>query len=454
MKIINNKLLALILTSASFLSAAAQDLNTGYFNDYYQMKWQMNPAMGNRNSYVGFPALGNLNVSVNGNVNVTDLIYNYGGKTVLFTNPNISAQEVLGNLHDTNRISQSANINIIQLGFKAFGGYNNLAINVKNSVSFDLPKSIFSLLKEGLGNQTYDIKDLRVNAKAYAEIALNHSRDIKQVPGLRAGVSLKALLPVAMAEANFNELQLELGENSWNARSNAEMKVALKGLRYETEVNDRTGNRYVNDVYTDDIEFGINGFGFAVDLGAMYEWKNFTFSLAVTDLGMINYNSVQLASTNGTKSFETAANPIGIGDDGESWDNLVDNLSPLYELSDMGDMGSSSVGLEGKFRAGVDYKLPVYDKLHFGLMNTTNLSSVFPMTEFRLSANIQPLKGVAASVSAAAGTYGTNYGFLLSLGNKGFNFTLGMDYANIKMDKNYIPLTSNADFHMGISFPF
>lgn len=87
-------------------------------------------------------------------------------------------------------------------------------------------------------------------------------------------------------------------------------------------------------------------------------------------------------------------------------------------------------------------------------MNTTNLSSIFPMTEFRLSANVEPVKGVAASVSAAAGSYGCNYGFLLSLGNKGFNFILGMDYANLKMDKNHIPLTSNFDFHMGINFPF
>ncbi len=87
-------------------------------------------------------------------------------------------------------------------------------------------------------------------------------------------------------------------------------------------------------------------------------------------------------------------------------------------------------------------------------MNTTNLSSVFPMTEFRVSANVEPVKGIAASVSAAAGTYGANYGFLLSLGNKGFNFLIGMDYAAMKMDKNHIPLKSNCDVHLGINFPF
>lgn len=454
MNIINKKLLALSFIAAASVTAAAQESSTGYFMENYNMRWQMNPAMGNRNSYVGFPGLGNLNVAVNGNLSATDLVYPYNGKTVLFTNPNISSQEVLGNLSNTNRLSQSLGLNVIQVGFKAFGGYNNIAINVKENVSLDLPKSIFSLLKEGISNSTYDITDLHAKAAAYAEIALNHSRDIKWVPGLRAGISFKLLLPVGFAEADFNELALDLGENNWRARANANMRVGLGGFRYKTTVNDRTGKPYVNGFDTDDLSIGVNGMGFAFDLGATYKWSDFTFSLALTDLGMLNFNSVQEASTNGTKTFETESHVIGIGDGGKAWDDLVDDLAPLYELHDNGDIGSTSIALQGKLRAGVDYKFPLYNKLHFGLMNTTNFSSIFPSTEFRVSANVEPVKGVAASVSAAAGTYGANYGFLLSLGNKGFNFIIGMDYAAMKMDKNHIPLSTNCDFHMGINFPF
>lgn len=454
MNIINKKLLALSFIAAASVTAAAQESSTGYFMENYNMRWQMNPAMGNRNSYVGFPGLGNLNVAVNGNLSATDLVYPYNGKTVLFTNPNISSQEVLGNLSNTNRLSQSLGLNVIQVGFKAFGGYNNIAINVKENVSLDLPKSIFSLLKEGISNSTYDITDLHAKAAAYAEIALNHSRDIKWVPGLRAGISFKLLLPVGFAEADFNELALDLGENNWRARANANMRVGLGGFRYKTTVNDRTGKPYVNGFDTDDLSIGVNGMGFAFDLGATYKWSDFTFSLALTDLGMLNFNSVQEASTNGTKTFETESHVIGIGDGGKAWNDLVDDLAPLYELHDNGDIGSTSIALQGKLRAGVDYKFPLYNKLHFGLMNTTNFSSIFPSTEFRVSANVEPVKGVAASVSAAAGTYGANYGFLLSLGNKGFNFIIGMDYAAMKMDKNHIPLSTNCDFHMGINFPF
>lgn len=453
MNIINKKSLAFVLASASLFGVSAQESSTGYFLENYNMRWQMNPAMGNRNGYVGFPALGNFNVGVSGNFNVTDVIYNRGGKTVLFTNPNVSAAEVLGNLHDTNRLSQSLKLNIIQFGFKAFGGYNNIAVNVREGLNVDLPKSIFSLLKEGISNKDYDITNLKVRANAYAEIALNHSREIKQVKGLRAGISFKALLPVAYAEANFNELHLDLQPDNWQARANAEMMVGLKGMRYKTDVNDRTGHRYVSGFDTDDLKYTPNGFGFAFDLGATYEWKDFVFSLALTDLGMINYSDVAVASTGGTRSFQTQDHLIGIGDDGASWDALVDDLAPLYELENC-DPRSVNTGLEGNLRLGVDYKFPFYQKLHFGLMNTTSFNTIVPSTEFRLSANVEPVKGVAVAVSGAAGTFGSNFGFLLSLGNKGFNLNLGMDYAALKMDKNHIPLDTNFDVHFGINFPF
>lgn len=453
MNIINKKIIALSLAAASVAGVTAQEAATGYFMENYNMKWQMNPAFENRNNYVGFPGLGNLNVNSHGNIGPTDLLYPLDGKTVLFTNPGISAEKALGNLKDVNRISQGIGLGVIQVGFKAFGGYNNIAFNVKENSSFALPKSIFSFVKEGIENKEYNIKDLHVKAEAYAEIALNHSRDIKWVPGLRAGISLKFILPVGFAEADFEELNLNLAKDNWQARSNARLRLGLDGMRYDTKINDRTGNRYVSGVNGDDYKFGINGFGFGLDLGASYKWKDFDFSLAFTDLGTISYSKVQEASTNGTKTFETAAHPIEIGDDGKSWDQFVDALSPLYELDDNGTV-SSSTTLLGKFRAGVDYTFPLYKKLHFGLMNTTNLSSMFPSTEFRLSANVEPIKGIAASISGAVGTYGANYGFLLSLGNKGFNFLIGMDYAALKMDKNGIPLTSNVDVHIGMNFPF
>lgn len=450
---IKKKIATAIAASAFAAPVMAQEASTGYFLENNNTRWEMNPAFGNRNGYVGFPGLGNLNLGASGNLNPTDIVYTHNGKTVLFTNPDISAGEVLGNLSDVNRFSTNVKVGILQFGFKAFGGYNNIAINANTNVSAHLPKSVFSLLKEGVSNRTYDITDLRAKGYGYGEIVFNHSRDIKQVKGLRVGVSLKAILPLAYAEADFDQLKLQLGEDSWNAVSNARLRIGIKDFRYKMDYNDRSGHQYVNGFDTDDMKVGINGFGFGIDLGAIYRWNDFNFSLAFTDLGTISYSSVREASTNGTKTFQTEDHVLNVGDDDRSWDAFSGELSKLYELEDNGET-SARTALAGKFRAGVDYTFPLYRRLHFGLLNTTNLSSIFPMTEFRLSANVEPIKGIAASISGAAGTYGANWGFLLSLGNKYFNFLVGMDYTNLKMDKNHIPLHNNIDVHMGINFPF
>lgn len=433
--------------------AVAQVSDSGYFLDNYYYGYQLNPAFGNRHSYVSMPAVGNVNAAANGNINTTDILYKgTNGKTWLFTNPNIPAGEALSKFSDVNRINAGVNLGIISGGWSAWGGYNNISISAKAGAHVGLPKSIFSLIKEGVSNKTYDITDLKARAFGYAEIALNHSRDIKPVPGLRAGVSAKFLLPVAYAEANFNRLELELGENSWNARADAEMKVALDGSRFEYDYNETTGMQYVDGLNTDDIKYGPNGFGFAVDLGASYEWRDFVFSLALTDLGAMSFNNVQTAASN--RYFQSDAYTIAIGDDGDSWDRMKDNFMELYQLQDKGNDGSSTVGLDGMLRAGVDYRFLFYDRLHFGLLYTNSLSGSYPLTEFRVSANVEPIKGIAASLNASAGTYGASWGWLLSLGNKGFNFMLGMDYANYKFGKDMVPLNSNVDFHMGINFPF
>lgn len=451
---IRKKTIALILASATTITAMAQESATGYFMENYNMKWLMNPALGNRNGYVGFPGLGNINVSVNGNLSLSDIYYARNGKTLVFTNPEISTSEAMKKFSKVNRIGENLNLSIIQVGFKGLGGYNNIAINVREDLSLDIPKTLFSLAKEGITNKAYSFKDVHAIAKAYAEIALNHSHEIKALGGLRIGASLKLLVPFAFSEANFNDLTLDLGKDTWQARTNAEWKMGLKGFRFKTAVNEHTNHRYVDGGNFDDLKYSPNGFGFGVDLGTTYKYDDLTFSLALTDLGRLNFNSVQLASTGGTKVFDTMQHEITVGDGGDSWNNFVDDLAPLYELENKGDIGSTSVGLEGKFRAGADYQLPSFKKLHIGLLNTTNLSSRFPMTEFRLAANVEPVNGVALGVSAATGTYGTNCGFLLSLGNKGFNFTLGMDYAFFKFDKNYYPLSSNCDVHFGLNFPF
>lgn len=441
---------------------SAQNTYSGYFLDGYTYGYEMNPAFGNSQNYVGMPALGNLNIAMHGTLHLSDLLYNVDGKTVLLTNPGVSASKALDKFGDSNRLSTNNKIEILSGGFKAFGGYNTVNISAVANVDMSLPGSFFRLAKEGMTNRTYDIKDLRARAEAYAQIALNHSRDIKQVPGLRVGAAVKFLIGVGSFDAKFNDAQLELGQDNWIARTNADIYASVKGMKFKMDTYDPKSPNFQPYEYVSGVDmdgFGLNGFGMGFDLGAEYKWRDFNFSLAVLDLGFMSWGKTQWASTDGTQQIETNAYTFNFNDDAtNSFDNeldrLSDNLSKLYQLKNMGEKGGLTRSLRTTINVGVEYELPYYRNLHFGLLNSTCIAGPYTWTQFRLSANVAPVKIFSATANMEVGTYGVGFGWLVNLHTTGFNLFLGMDHTLGKLAKQGVPLNSNASLNFGINFPF
>lgn len=58
----------------SSLVANAQNLNSAYFTDEFKFRHDLNPAYGNEQTYISIPAIGNVNVSTQGNFGVKDVI--------------------------------------------------------------------------------------------------------------------------------------------------------------------------------------------------------------------------------------------------------------------------------------------------------------------------------------------------------------------------------------------
>lgn len=456
MKTITRYIVCGAILAGAGLTAAAQNVNSGYFLDYYTYRHQLNPAFsGSDKGYFAFPVLGNINVGTHGNIHASSIIHSVDGKTMLFTNPQISVADAMDGFKNRNKIGAALKMGIIDFGFSGFGGYNTLGINAVAAADVVVPGSLFSFLKEGAANNVYNISDLRAEAVGYAEVALTHSRNIKQVPGLRVGVAAKFLVGIAGFQAKLNNAYLELNENSWNAVTNAEIYSSMKGLRYETSYNRHTHQDYVSGVEVDDFK-APNGFGVAFDLGAEYKWNDFSFSAAALDLGFINFKETQYATTGGDRSVRTDAYTFQVSGPGSSdeWDNLRDNISELYELQDRGDIGSHKYNLKATMNLGVAYELPVYRKIRFGLMNTTRFAGPLSATEFRLSANFLPTKAFSCNVNAATGTYGLGFGWMLNVHTTGFNLFAGMDHTPGKLAKQGVPLNSNADVFFGLNFPF
>ncbi|MDE6447016.1 MAG: hypothetical protein K2L35_01720 [Muribaculaceae bacterium] len=453
-------LLSSALIAGCSASAMAQASYSGYHLENYIHRYQLNPALTDTTSteknFVAMPILGNLNIGMRGNLHTNEVLFNRGGKTVLFTNPQVSVADALKGIGDRNIVGGSTQFDILAAGFEAFGGRNVVTLSTVIDANVMVPGSLFRLAKEGVSNQTYDISDFRANSTGYAQLQFNHQRDLSQwVPGLKAGAAFKMLFGLVNFDAYLNNATLELGENNWRAVTNGVMYANLGNMHYTTKYSEETGQYYVDGLDMDG--FGVKGFGIGFDLGATYDWQDFQFSLALLDLGFISWSGTQTASTNGVKTFDTDAFSFGVeGDDAkDEWnDNMKPALFKLYQLHDLGNTGTRTRALRATLNWGVDYEFPYYRPLHFGLVNTTRFNGPFTYTDFRISANVRPVKCFSASANLAAGTYGVGFGWLANVNLKGFSFFIGMDRTFGKMAKQGLPLNSNGEFNMGMNFPF
>ncbi len=439
------------------LSAAAQTSYSGYFLENYAYRFQMNPAFGSERNFVAMPGMGNLNLATHGSLDVKDVIYPLDGKTVLFTNPGISTGEVMDNIKDRNRLGANVKVDIMTVGFKSFGGYSSVSLSALANVETSVPGSLFSLAKEGVTNKTYDIRHLYANANAYAQLALNHSREIKQVPGLRVGATLKFLLGGGNVDLRFNEARLQLNENEWIGQTNADVYASVGGMQFEKKLSDKSGREYVSGVNLDD-GYKLNGFGTAIDLGAEYKWRDFRFSLALLDFGFMRWGKTLHASTDGTQQVNTDAYIFNVDDDApnsfdKEWDRFTADLTKLYELHESSPISSRTRMLGATLNIAASYQLPAYRRLQFGFLNSTRINGSYSWTQFRLSANVRPIDLISVDVNGVAGTYGVGFGWMFNLHTTGFNLFVGMDHTLGKLSKQYVPLNSNNAVNFGINFP-
>lgn len=452
------KYIALAAFAVAAISAQAQNTVTGYFLDDYTYRFQMNPALGNSRNFIGMPALANLNVGMQGNLHLKDVLYNIDGRTTTFMNPGVDTKTFLKHIDNVNKIGVNAKINILSAGFKAWGGYNTISINARVGANVHLPKSIFSLLKEGVSNQTYDITDVRAHALGYAEVALGHSHQINSE--WRVGGTFKFLVGGGQAEARLDEAYLRLGEDSWDIISDGNINVNVKGFTYDQDLNEHTGKQYVSGGKVENT--GINGFGAAFDLGATYK-PNFCpgleLSAAFLDLGFINWDNNMLASTNGRQEVMTDRYTFNADSDAPNsfsneWKKLRDDFSAIYQLNPMGDTGSKVRALHTTMNIGAHYVVQTDKRLSFGLLNTTCIAGPYTWTSFRLSGNFAPWKALNIAASVAEGTYGFDFGWMINLHVTGFNFFVGMDHTLGKLAKQGVPISSNGGVNLGMNFLF
>ncbi|MDE5829613.1 MAG: hypothetical protein K2H48_06470 [Duncaniella sp.] len=437
-------------------TASAQNLNSGYFTDGYLYRYQLNPSFDNDKTFFTIPALGTINLGLQGTVGVENFLYNVNGRTTTFLNPAVDAGSFLDDLGSRSRITSDIRLNILACGFKAFKGYNVVTLGVRTNLNVGLPRELFRMFKEGITNDTYDITDVHANATAWAELAFNHSHKINDQ--WQVGGALKFLLGGGNISANLRSADLTLGRDSWNAVTDADIHASVKGFKYDTDINEHTGHRYVSGADVDGT--GLNGFGMSVDLGGTYKFnKDWTFSASLLDFGFISWNNDVLASTDGLQSFSTDKYTFNVdGDATNSFDNefdkIRDDISAIYELNDKGDQGGRTTMLGATLNLAAEYTFPYYRNLTFGALSSTRIHGEYTWTDFRISANVAPVKVFSAGANVAVGTFGWSFGWILNLHCPGFSLFLATDHTPGRLAKQGVPLSTDANFAMGMNVQF
>lgn len=472
MKTYKRYLLAVTLM-AQATAMMAQDFGSAYFTDDYKYRHTMNPAFGNEQSYAALPVLGNVNMRLQGSLGVGDFFFknpDFGvkpgaKKTTTFMHPGISADEALkGFDKGANTILMDLDIPIASVGFNAFNGYNTVELKERTHFGLSMPYDFFEFAKN-MGNKSYSFDDMGLRGWSYLELGLGHSRQI--FDNLRVGAKVKLLFGLAYADMSMENMKADLSGDKWNISGKAKAELNLKGAKFkekEEEYKTKPGSyQRVDGIDVDGA--GLGGFGLGLDLGGIYEFKDCSVgwldglkvSLALTDLGFISWSNGIVAESSGN-TFEFDGFQMGYKkqEDGErkfdnGGDNISDDFKDFANLESMGDNGGSTHALAATLRFGLEYPLPVYDKLSFGSLLTRRFDGDYSWTEERLSANIRPLSWVDGGINVAFTSFCTTMGWVLNFHPIGMNVFIGMDHMIGKTGASMIPLDSNVSFNFGLN---
>lgn len=446
MKFSIKHILSATLVAIAGLSAQAQTLNSLYFLDGNTQRHLLNPAMTCDAGWVSVPFFGGFAVNMNSNLGLEAFLRPAGNNEMItFLHPSISNEDAMSKFQDMNTMEVDLDVNILTVGFKAWGGVNSVGVSVKSRTGLYLPKDIFQFLKAGQESDVteYNIDNMSARTQNYAEIALGHSRHINDK--LTVGAKVKFLLGAGYANVNVEKMRIYMSDSKWMIEQKSSF-TASKGINLLTKDN--------GEIDDFDYEFNMGGFGLGLDLGAVYKvMDNLNVSLAVTDIGFINWSDASVHK-NIKDSFEyTGFDNIAHEDSQvfeDAAEDIGDQLEELIRYEKDATKTSHSSSLYTTFRAGAEYGI-LNNKITFGFLGTARVGAPKAYTEGMISANFKPFKYFKAAVNGSFANTHSSLGGVICLGN----FYIGADYVLAKYSKQVVPVdAAKFNFSFGTSFKF
>ena len=448
------KSLIFLLFLGNVITIHAQHLNSSYFLKGMTYRHELNPSFLNESNYLNLPffVLGNLNIGTQGNIGVSNFLYPYnqnGYELTTFMNPMVDSQAFLGGLKSMNSLNVNLSMPIISMGFKSFGGFSTIGINLHSYTNVNLPYGLFEFLKCGMYDEngsTYHVDDLSIRTNNYVELALGHSHEI--IPEqLSIGAKVKFIVGAANADAYIRNMNIHMAQDVWNIQAEGIVEGSLQGASFKTKEPNEQGQREVSGFNMGTP--GIGGFGLGFDLGANYKFQGvlegLNVSAALLDLGFIRWKSSIRANMQNEYTFKGFQTPISIDGDKnkkleDELDQIGEDMQEFIKFYDNGNVAGRTTKLATTMNIGVEYALPWYKNLTFGLLSSTHFNKPFTWSEARISANIAPTKGIEVAVNYAISKFGSSFGYVVNFHPRGFNFFIGMDHLTTKFTPQFLPV--------------
>lgn len=440
--------LALLLAAAGDL--CAQQLRTSYFMDNSIQRTNMNPALRPARGYLNIPVIGGTQMNFTSNALTVDNIFaKKSGKVVTFLDESVNAQDFLSKVKKNNRINIDVATNILGFGFYTGKDFWTFDIGLKVDGAVSLPKELFEFAKLGSGieGRIYEMKDMRIKASAYSDIAFGYSRKINDK--LTVGGKLKVIIGVTDMDMQMDELQVKMSADEWKVNAKGTINGTMKGIKTDG-ITQENGKQYFDSFEFD--SFGVGGFGFGIDLGASYQLlPQLTLSAAVVDLGLIKWSADNTIT--GTSAANYTYKGFDLSGDGDVADDLVDSFGDLTRFEQIESQGRTT-SLRTTINIGGEYAF-LNNRLSVGLLSSTQLRATETYSELTVSGNWRPLRWLAATVSySCIHSDFKTIGCALNLSPSWINLYVGTDYILGKVTPQFVPIKQKcANFYFGIGIP-
>ena len=446
-------LFTLAILFAAAIGLSAQNFRTGYFLDGYMYKYQLNPAFQGERGFLALPVIGGTSAGIESQILGTTLMYPSADGTsaiTWFTDSEVSMDEFMSKIDKFNPANETIDINLLAIGFRAKNTYHTLDFSVRGQANEYIPSDAFRLAKDLAAgtekNNIYDLSNWSANVNTFLQAAYGFSVKIKDIASI--GFRAKVLLGAESVYSDLSNLHLDMGEDTYTI--NATGKIVASPYFNDMIVNNAVSSptEIIEPIMSTPSIGAALDFGFSVDF-----LKHFTFSGSVLDLGFISWKGSTLYDFN-SSNWEPPYTKIE-GEDGGLNSSIGQITAAAGEVAKSQDKYFQKLGFTTLL--GLEFRVPFYTRISFGVLGTHRFEGVHSWTEGRFSLNYAPFRWFSVSGNYAMSTFGESYGAAVNLHPKGFNLFLGVDSFKPALNMTPEKITSselNTNVKLGITFPF